>query len=42
MSKKEKLKKIAEMLKFALSTEDDDIIRSTIESVIEMIDEIVN
>lgn len=39
MTRKEKIKQLIEMLKFALSTEDDEIIRSTIESVIETLEE---
>jgi hypothetical protein len=40
MTRKEKLKQLIEMLKFALTTEDDEIIQSTIESVIETLEEL--
>jgi Asp-tRNA(Asn)/Glu-tRNA(Gln) amidotransferase C subunit len=40
MTRKEKLKQLIEMLKFALNTEDDEIIQSTIESVIETLEEL--
>ena len=40
MTKKEKIKQLVDMLKFALSTEDDEIIKSTIESVIETLEEL--
>lgn len=37
--KNKKIKKILELLKYSLSLDDDEIIRSTIESVIEMLEE---
>ena len=40
MTKKEKIKQIIEMLKFSLSTDDLDIIKPTIESVIDSLQEI--
>lgn len=39
MTKKEKMKQIIEMLKFVLSTDDLDIIKPTLESVIESLQE---
>lgn len=38
-SKKDKLKHIVELLKFALSVDDEEITKSTIESVIELLEE---
>lgn len=38
-SDKYKLQQIAELLKFALSLEDHEIIKSTVESVIEILEE---
>lgn len=40
MTKKEKVKQIIEMLKFVLSTDDLDIIRPTVESIIDSLQEI--
>lgn len=37
----EKLKQIIELLKFISSTDDEEIIKSTIESIIEQIEEII-
>lgn len=41
-SDKYKLRQITELLKFALSLEDHEIIKSTVESVIEILQEICN
>jgi len=38
-NKNSKIKKIIELLKFSLSLNDEEIIKSTIESVIEMLEE---
>ena len=38
-SKKEKLKQILELLQFVLTLDDEEIIRSTIESIIEILQE---
>lgn len=37
-----KLERIVELLQFALSLEDEEIIRSTVESVIEILIEFIN
>lgn len=37
--KKQSLKKILELLKYSLSLDDEEIIRSTVESVIEILEE---
>jgi len=37
--KNQKLKKAAELLRFALSTDDEEVIKSIIESVAEMLEE---
>jgi hypothetical protein len=36
---KEKLQQIAELLKFVLTLDDEEIIKSTVESVIELLEE---
>lgn len=41
-NKKDKLKHIVELLRFALSVDDDEIMKSTIESVIELLEEEIN
>lgn len=40
MTKKEKIKQIIEMLKFVLTTDDLEIIKSTVESTIETLEEV--
>ena len=40
MTNKEKIKQIINMLKFILEVDDDEIKTSTIESIIEMLEEI--
>jgi hypothetical protein len=37
-----KLKQIVDLLKFSLSLEDEEIIKSTVESVIELLEEEIN
>ncbi len=39
MTKKQKMQKIIDLLKFALSTDDDEIIRATVEAVIENLED---
>ena len=39
---KQKLQQIVDLLKFALSLDDDEIIKSTIESVIDLLQEEIN
>lgn len=39
---KNKLQKMADLLKFVLTLDDEEIIRSTIESVIEVLEEEIN
>jgi hypothetical protein len=39
-SDKHKIEQVIELLKFALSLEDEEIIKSTVESVIEILEEI--
>ena len=39
---KDKLKKVVELLKFAQSLDDEEIMKSTIESIIEMLQEEIN
>ena len=41
MTNKEKIAQLINMLKFALSTEDEDIINSTIESVIDSLEDLI-
>lgn len=38
-SKKDKTKQVIELLKFALSLDDEEVIKSTVESVIEILEE---
>jgi hypothetical protein len=38
---KYKIKQVVELLKFALSLGDEEIIKSTVESVIEILDELI-
>jgi len=38
-SKNDRLKKITNLLRFLLTVEDEEVIRSTLESVIEMLEE---
>lgn len=38
-SKTKKLKQVAELLKFVLTLDDDEIVKSTIESIIELLEE---
>lgn len=38
--KKEKIQRIIELLKFALTLDDQEIVKSTVESVIELLEEI--
>jgi len=38
-SKNDKLKKIISLLRFILTVEDEEVIKSTIESIIEMLEE---
>lgn len=40
MTKKQKIKQIIEMLKFVLTTDDLEIIKSTVESSIETLEEL--
>ncbi len=37
--RKEKLKQVVELLKFALTLDDEEIMKSTIESIIELLEE---
>lgn len=39
---KQKLKKITELLKFTLTIDDEEIVKSTIESIVEILEEITN
>lgn len=41
-NKKHNLKKVQELLKFILTVDDEEIVRSTIESVIEILEEEIN
>lgn len=41
-NKKQNLKKVQELLKFILTVDDEEIVRSTIESVIEILEEEIN
>ena len=41
MTNKEKIARLIDMLKFALKTDDEDIINSTVESVIESLEELI-
>ncbi len=41
-SQKEKLKQIIELLRFSVSLDDQEIIKSTVESVIEILEEEIN
>ena len=40
--KAKKLKQILELLKYSLSLEDEEIIKSTIESVVEILEDLTN
>lgn len=42
MISKQEIKKIIEILKFALSTNDEEIIKSTVESIIESLEDEAN
>lgn len=41
-NKKHKLKQVIDLLKFSLSLDDEEIVKSTIESVIEILEEEIN
>jgi len=41
-NQKQKIKQVISLLRFSLSLEDDEIVKSTIESVIEILEDIIN
>jgi len=41
-TKKQRLKRIVDLLKFASTTDDNELIKSIIESVVEMLEEEIN
>lgn len=42
VSRNQKIQKIVDLLKFILTLDDEEIVRSTIESVIELLEEEIN
>ncbi len=42
MTKKEKVKQVIEIIKFILTTDDPDIIKPSLESVIETLEEVLD
>jgi Trp operon repressor len=41
-NRNQKLRQMAELLKFVLTLDDDEIVKSTIESVVELLEEEIN
>lgn len=41
-SKKEKLKQILELLKFVLTLDDEELVKSTVESIIDLLEDEIN
>lgn len=42
MTKKEKIKQVIEIIKFILTTDDPDIIKPSLESIIEMLEDVID